>query len=100
MSARTLLAACLLLTGTVAVGTAGAQTITVEKAGCVPSEDNGLIRAAISSPAPGLAPRLYFRWREHEDFYWVALEAEPGGRFWAIPPKPETQGSTERFIGL
>jgi hypothetical protein len=89
MSARTLLAAGLLLTGTIAAGTAGAQTITVEKTSCVPAEDNGLIRTAISSPAPGLSPRLYFRWREHEDFYWVALEAEPGGRFWATPPKPE-----------
>lgn len=76
----------LLLTGAIA---AGAQTITVEKASCIPSEQNGVIRAAISSPAPGLSPRLYFRWRDHEDFYWVALEAEPGGRFWAIPPKPE-----------
>jgi hypothetical protein len=85
MRARILLTAGLLLTSSIA----GAQTITVEKASCVPSEENGLIRAAISSPAPGLSPRLYFRWREHEEFYWVALEAEPGGRFWAVPPKPE-----------
>ena len=86
MRARNLLAAgLLLLTG----AAAGAQTLTVEKTSCVPAEDNGLVRASISSPAPGLSPRLYFRWREHEDFYWVALEAEPGGRFWATPPKPE-----------
>jgi len=86
MRARNLLAAgLLLLTG----AAAGAQTLTVEKTSCVPAEENGLVRASISSPAPGLSPRLYFRWREHEDFYWVALEAEPGGRFWATPPKPE-----------
>jgi len=88
MRAFTLLATGLLLTGTLATG-AGAQTLKVEKTSCVPSEENGLIRATISSPALSLTPRLYFRWREHEDFYWVALEADPGGRFWAVPPKPE-----------
>jgi hypothetical protein len=55
----------------------------------VPAEDNGLVRATATGVAPGLLPRLFFRWMEHEDFYWVALEAELGGRFWATPPKPE-----------
>lgn len=86
MRASTLLFAGLLLAGTAA---ATAQSIVVEKPSCVPMEDNGLVRAHISSPASGLSPRLYFRWREHEDFYWVGLEAEPGGNFWATPPKPE-----------
>lgn len=86
MRASTLLLAGLLLAGsTAALG----QTITAEKAACVPMEDNGLVRAAATGVTPGLSPRLYFRWMEHEDFYWVALEAEPGGRFWATPPKPE-----------
>ena len=95
MRASTLLLAGLLLGGATA---ATAQSITVEKPSCVPMEDNGLVRATISSTGastaaagPGLSPRLYFRWREHEDYYWVALEAEPGGRFWATPPKPETR---------
>ena len=52
-----------------------------------------IVRATVAPRAhrrlPGLSPRLYFRWRDHEDFYWVSLEAEPGGRFWAVPPKPE-----------
>lgn len=80
------LAAGLLLAGATA---ARAQSIAVEKPSCMPTEDNGLVRATMSSVSPGLAPRLYFRWQDHEDFYWVAMEAEPGGRFWATPPKPE-----------
>jgi hypothetical protein len=86
MSARTLLLAGLLLAAATA---ATAQTIAVEKPSSMPQEDNGLVKATITSAAPGLAPRLYFRWREHEDFYWVPLEAEPGGHYWATPPKPE-----------
>jgi hypothetical protein len=68
---------------------ADAQSIAVEKASCVPMEENGLIRGTVGSTAPGLAPRLYFRWKDHEDFYWVSFEPEAGNRFWAIPPKPE-----------
>lgn len=86
MKASTLLLAGLLLSAATA---ATAQSIAVEKPSCMPMEDNGLVKATISSAAPGLAPRLYFRWREHEDFYWVALEMEPGGHYWATPPKPE-----------
>jgi hypothetical protein len=88
MRARTLFAAGLLVAAAVA-GTARAQTISVEKPQCFPMEDNGLVRATISSPAAGQSPRVYFRWKGHEDFYWVAMESEPGGRFWATPPKPE-----------
>jgi hypothetical protein len=86
MNARILLLAGLLLAAATA---ATAQTLTVEKPSCMPQEDNGLVKATITSAAPGLAPRLYFRWREHEDFYWVPLEMEPGGHYWATPPKPE-----------
>jgi hypothetical protein len=85
MRASTLLLAGLLLAGAAAQG----QTITVDKPSCMPMEDNGLVHATATGVAPGLSPRLYFRWMEHEDFYWVALEAEPGGHFWATPPKPE-----------
>jgi hypothetical protein len=80
----------LLATGLLATATAAtAQSIAVEKASCIPVEENGLVRATLASTAPGLSPRLYFRWRAHEDFYWVNLEPESGGRFWAVPPKPE-----------
>jgi len=90
MRASTFLLAGLLLASLISgAGAAWGQTITAEKASCVPMEDNGLVHATATGVAPGLSPRLYFRWMEHEDFYWVALEAEPGGRFWATPPKPE-----------
>jgi hypothetical protein len=99
MRASTFLLAGLLLAGATA---ATAQSIVVEKPRCVPAEDNGLVRATATSPgtaAPGLSPRLYFRWREHEDYYWVALEAEPGGRFWATPPKPEMRNEQIELYG-
>ena len=86
MKARTLLAAGLLLA---AAATAHAQSIAVEKPACIPQEDNGLVKATASGVIPGQTPRLYFRWKDHEDFYWVSMEPEPGGRFWATPPKPE-----------
>ena len=86
MRASTFLLAGLLLAGAT---TAWGQTITADKPSCVPMEENGLVHATATGVAPGLSARLYFRWMEHEDFYWVALEAEPGGRFWATPPKPE-----------
>lgn len=87
MRASTLLLTGLLLAG--ATTAARGQTITADKPACMPMEDNGLVHATATNVAPGLSPRLYFRWMEHEDFYWVALEAEPGGHFWATPPKPE-----------
>jgi len=96
MRASTLLLAGLLLAGATA---AGGQTIAVDKPACVPVEDNGLLRATAAGVVPGLSPRLYFRWKEHEDFYWVALEAEPGGRFWATPPKPERRNSHIEYYG-
>jgi hypothetical protein len=92
----------LLATGLLATSTAAtAQSIAVEKASCIPMEENGLVRATLSSTAPGLSPRLYLRWRGHEDFYWVNLEPESGGHFWAVPPKPEKRNeSVEYYAAL
>ena len=97
MRARTLFAALLLLAG---AATANAQSITIEKPSCVPSEDNGLVRATAATTA-GQTLRLYFRWKDHEDFYWVAMEPEPGNRFWATPPKPEKRNEqVEMYAAL
>jgi hypothetical protein len=85
MKARILFAAGLLFAGTVA---ANAQSVSVDKLSCLPTEENGVVRAAASAAA-GQSLRLYFRWMEHEDFYWVIMEPEANGRFWAVPPKPE-----------
>ncbi len=86
MRARILIAAGLFLAGAVA---AHAQSVSVEKPSCMPSENNGLVRASASGVGPGQSLRLYFRWKDHEDFYWVTMEPEPNGRFWATPPRPE-----------
>ncbi|HYX22927.1 MAG TPA: hypothetical protein VFC23_02155 [Thermoanaerobaculia bacterium] len=92
MRARILIATGLLLAGAVAARAQSPQTpqnATLDRTDCIPREQNGVVRATLPALTTGQSPRLYFRWREHEDFYWVALEAEPANRFWAIPPKPE-----------
>jgi len=89
MRARILFAAGLLFAGLAGVTAARAQSVSLEKPACMPAEENGVVRAMGATSGPGQSLRLYFRWMEHEDFYWVALEAEPGGHFWATPPKPE-----------
>ncbi|HKI04892.1 MAG TPA: hypothetical protein VKK31_23130 [Thermoanaerobaculia bacterium] len=95
MRTRTFLAAGLLFAGAFA---ADAQTVSVERTGCLPTEENGVVRAT-ASPAAGQTPRLYFRWKEHEDFYWVTMEPEAGGRFWAVPPKPEQRNENVEIYG-
>ncbi len=92
MRARILIATGLLLAGAVAAraqNPQNPQNVTLDKTDCLPREQNGVVRATLPALTTGQSPRLYFRWREHEDFYWVTLEAEPGNRYWAIPPKPE-----------
>ncbi len=94
--------ASLLLAGLILAGAATAaqaQTVTVEKPECLPTEANGLVRATVNGGSPGQSARLYFRWKEHEDFYWVAMEADPGGRFWAVPPKPEKRNEQVEYYG-
>jgi hypothetical protein len=91
---RAFLLAGLILAGTAA---AQAQTVSVERPNCLPSEDNGVVRATVAGGGPGQAVRLYFRWKDHEDFYWVTMEAEPGGRFWAVPPKPERRNEQVEY---
>lgn len=96
MRARILFAVGLLLAGTTA---ARAQSVSLEKPACMPMEENGVVRATGAISGPGQSLRLYFRWKEHEDFYWVAMEAEPGGKFWAVPPKPERRNDHIEIYG-
>jgi hypothetical protein len=96
MRARILIAAGLLLAGVTA---AEAQSVALVKPDCIPTEENGVVRATGTTAGPGQSLRLYFRWKEHEDFYWVAMEAEPGGKFWAIPPKPERRNESVELYG-
>jgi hypothetical protein len=90
---RALLAAWCLL----GCAAAHAQSISVEPLKCVPKEDNAVVRASMSADAPGQTPRLYFRWQGQTDFYWVAMESEPGRRFWGVPPKPERRNEQVEY---
>lgn len=82
---------------------ASAQSISVERAECLPKEDNGLIRATVSSPAAGQWARLYFRWKNEANgdkaFYWVPMEPEANGSHWATPPKPEKRNGAVEYYG-
>lgn len=91
-----------------------AQSITVEEASCLPMERNSVVKAT-GSPSAGQTARLYFRWerdanekdrngktlpdRIRKAFYWVPMEAEPGGRYWVIPPKPERRNERVVYYG-
>ncbi|HBL25671.1 MAG TPA: hypothetical protein DD490_02425 [Acidobacteria bacterium] len=98
MTGRRLLLACALL-GFAA--SARAQTISIQEPKCIPEEDNTVIHASLSADAPGRVPRLYFRWKNQTDFYWVAMEAEPGRKFWGIPAKPERRNEeVEYYVAL
>ena len=100
MRARILFAAgLLLLAGIAGITAAEAQSVSIEKPSCLPMEENGVVRATGTTAGPGQSVRLYFRWKEHEDFYWVAMEAEPGGKFWAVPPKPEKRNEHVELYG-
>jgi hypothetical protein len=76
---------------------AHAQSISVEPVSCLPREDNGIVRAQVSGATAGQPARLYFRWRDHKAFYWVPMEIEPGGRYWATPPKPERRNEQVEY---
>jgi hypothetical protein len=95
MRARALFAAlCGLL---MATGAVHAESITTEDPGCVPKEDNAVFRARVSADAAGRPARLYFRWRDHKAFYWVPMEIEADGRYWAVPPKPEKRNEQVEY---
>lgn len=70
---------------------AAAQSIALDPPECLPSGENGAVRATVENLRAGQSARLYFRWKSSSDFYWLPLEIEPGARFWAVLPKPEAR---------
>lgn len=68
---------------------AQAPAITAEQAQCFPEEGNGVVNAKVSPEVGGATVRLYFRWDEHGDMYWVDMVAAGGGQYWGIPARPE-----------
>jgi hypothetical protein len=87
----------LLILGSFLACAAAAQTVTVDQPSCMPREANGLIHAALPASEAGRLLRLYFRWSDHEAFYWVQMEAEPGGRYWITPPKPDKRNDAIEY---
>ena len=93
LAAAAALAAALLLA---AAGPAAAQpkpTINVDQVSCLRFGDNQVFHAtALGEPAGG-SGRLYFQWNNHGGYYWVDLTSEGPGRYWGVPPKPETRNT-------
>lgn len=94
---RPLLAATLLTgvasTALVAQAPRGGQyripKIETEQIKCLPEADNGVIHAEITPEVGGTMTRLYFRWAQDEDFYYVPMACAGKGRYWGVPPKPD-----------
>ena len=74
-----------------------AQTIDVEQLQCIPTGDNALVKATASNEPAGESPRLYFRWRDHGETYWVELEPAGGGRYWGVFPRPEQRNKEVEY---
>jgi hypothetical protein len=93
--ARGLFVACLLLGAGLR-----AQTIAVVDPACLPRDGNGVIHATVFSPSGvAQAPRIYFREKGQQAFYWVPMEAEPGGQYWTVLPRPERQNPEVEYYG-
>lgn len=81
----------------------GAQVpqVMVEQIDCLPRSDNGVINATITPESGGVTSRLYFRWEEDEDFYYVLMNGVGQGRYWGVPPKPdEANQAVEYYAAL
>ena len=75
--------------------------IDTELIPCYPRGDNGVITTTVDPEIAGVSTRLYFRWDEDEDFYYVRMRAVGGGRYWATPPKPKDENEgVEYYVAL
>jgi hypothetical protein len=97
----------ILTTSTVAamLATAGlaaqaAPTIKVDPIACMRTGDNQVVHAATVGEPGGGSGRLYFRWMDHGDQYWVPLENDGPGHYWATPPKPESRTNMVEYYGV
>ncbi|HVT58061.1 MAG TPA: hypothetical protein VHR45_06655 [Thermoanaerobaculia bacterium] len=86
---------------------AGAQIISLVKAepDCIPAEKNGRVVAAATGLSTSQVMRMYFRWSEdgtadkdQKPYYWIDMETDPNGRYWAIPPKPEQRNHVLEYF--
>jgi len=76
-------------------------SVDVEQIDCLPNNENGVIRATVQPEVGGAQVRLYFRWDDHGPFYFLVMEAEGAGRYWATPPKPDDQNhQVEYYVAI
>ncbi len=91
----------LLLAGAAALvlaASAQAQpTTNVDELRCVPVAGNAVVHGSASGEPAGSSIRLYFRWQGHDEFFWVEMEPEGAGRYWAIPPRPEQRNNQVEY---
>lgn len=80
-----------------AAAVAQPPVVTAEQAECFPEAANGVVDASVKPEVGGASTRLYFRWDEHGDMYWVDMVAAGGGAYWGIPAKPEPQNETIEY---
>jgi len=73
--------------------------VTVEKAACFRTAENQVVHGTATGEAAGGSARLYFRWEERGGFYWVEMEHDGAGRYWAVPPKPEKHSQEIQYYG-
>src|ERR1700722_15208535 len=98
MRARIFLAFLVLTLGAV-VG-ASAQSIKVDPAECFKFGDNQGVNSSTAAEPPGASERLYFQWTDHPSYYWVDMTRDAPGRYWSIPPKPETRNTQIDYYGV
>jgi hypothetical protein len=75
-------------------------TITAQQVSCFRFADNQAVNASTVGEPGGATARLYFQWSDHPYYYWVDFEHDAAGgpgRYWAIPPKPETRNKEVEY---
>jgi hypothetical protein len=75
-------------------------TIAVEQLSCMRTGDNQVVHATAANQPAGGSGRLYFKWSDHGDKYWVELQDDGIGRYWTTPPKPESRNTKVEYYAV
>lgn len=75
--------------------------VSVEPIACLPLGGNAVVRATVQDNAPETEVRVFFRRlsEEVEDFYWLEMQADGGGRYWAVLPRPADRPLAAHGLG-
>ncbi len=73
--------------------------ISVDPTACLPAEDNGVVTAKVTPEVGGTLVRLYFRWKDRGDNYYVPMTGKGDGRYWTVLPKPERRNELVEYYG-